>query len=104
MRQARAGRRAAFRARPLLLPPSSARRSRLLHNLDLARMDQLDPRAAPFLDRAPDPNPPACQLPERQTCGLECALVALQSRDGEVLRPAPPEIDIDKAAALADRQ
>ena len=39
-----------------------------------------------------------------QPGGRKAALVAFQNRDGEVLRPAPPEIDVDRAAAFAHRQ
>ena len=34
----------------------------------------------------------------------KAALVAFQNRDGEILGPAPPEVDIDRAAAFAHRQ
>ena len=69
-----------------------------------AGVHRLDPRAAPLLDRASDPNTPAFQLLQLQARVRKRALVAFQRRDGEVFRPAPPEVDVDRAAAFADRQ
>ena len=78
--------------------------NQILFLVALAGVHRLDPRPAPFLDRTPDPHMAARQLLQRQARRLECALIALRSRDGEVLRPAPPKVDVDRAAALAHRQ
>src|SRR6185436_18350841 len=53
--------------------------------------------------RAGNPDAPPGERLRLETRGGKHALIALGDGDGEILRPAPPEIHIDGAAALAHR-
>src|SRR4051812_17311656 len=75
----------------------------VVQNLYLFGTCRLHPGAAPLLDPPANSNSPAAQRLRYQTCGSKRALIALGDRDGEVFRPAPPEIDVNRAAALAHR-
>src|SRR5947209_149012 len=71
--------------------------------LDLLGTCRLHPGSAPFLDPPANPHPPAGKRLRHQTGGNKRALIALGDGDGEVFRPAPPEIHVDGPAALAHR-
>src|ERR1044071_4935957 len=62
------------------------------------------PRGRPAPRSSRELHAPPVQGFRREPCGGKRALVALGDRDGEVLRPPPPEIHIDGAAALPHRQ
>src|SRR6266478_1444666 len=73
-------------------------------DLDLLRAAGLDAGAVPLLDKAAHPDPAVFELLGRQPRPREDALITFRDRDSERLRPAPAEIHVDRAAALADRQ
>src|ERR1044072_177445 len=75
----------------------------VIQDLDLLGTCRLHPGPAPFLDPSANSHPPAGERLRNQTRGSKDALMALGDRDGEVFRPAPSEIDIDRAAAFAPR-
>src|SRR5436305_8055175 len=75
----------------------------VIEYLDLLGTCRLHPGAAPFLDPPTNSNPPAAQRFRYQTGGNKRALVALGDGYGEVFRPAPPEIDVNRATAFAHR-
>src|SRR5262245_12552651 len=78
-------------------------RSPFRDDLDLLRTHGLDPWAAALLDPPPHHHAPARQ-PTRPQPGIDkLTLVPFQNRNGEVLAPAPAEIHVNRAAALAHR-
>src|SRR5262245_31191627 len=83
------------------MPPSAG--CHLPADLDLLRHDGLDPRAAARLDVTTYRYPAAGQLSRLDPGRGEDALIALRDGDGEVFRPSPSEIHVDRAAALAHR-
>src|SRR5262249_19457174 len=112
IRRARARTRPAPR-RGAIVPAVSAARSRTpsprpysfaLQNLDLLRVQRLDPRAAPlFFGTAQHPT--AALQPRRGMRGpRKAALIALGDGHHEIFRPAPAEIHEDGVAAFPDRQ
>src|SRR5579883_2421127 len=72
-------------------------------DLDLLRLRRLDPRAAALLDPPSHQDAPSRERTHRETGRRKLTLVTFQNRNGEVLAPAPPEIHVDRAAALAHR-
>src|ERR1051325_3146074 len=89
--------------RPDRFATVTSARSLIVQYLDLLGTCRLHPGPAPFLDPPANAYPPAAQRLRHQTCGGKRALIALGDGDGEVFRPAPPEIYIDRAAAFAHR-
>src|SRR6185295_11534859 len=75
-----------------------------LQNLDLLRTARLHPGAAPLLDPSADTHHAAGQFLRLEAGRGKHALVALGDGDGEVLRPAPAEIDVNRPAALTYRK
>jgi Zn-dependent protease with chaperone function len=70
--------------------------------LDLFGACHFDPRAGALFEDAPHPHAVTRQRLQIQAGGGERALVALRDGDGEVVRPAPPKIDVYGAPAFAD--
>src|ERR1700730_12510605 len=71
--------------------------------LDLFGTRGFDGGPPSLFDPAAHLDAPAGQVFWIDPRGDERALVPLRDGDGKVLRPAPPEIDIQHAAAFADR-
>ena len=92
------------RSAPRTVTTSALSSRPFVHDLDLLGTRRLHPGAAPLLDPPANPHAPPGQRLRLETRGRKRALIALGDGDGEVLRPAPPEIHIDGAAALAHRQ
>src|SRR4051812_19223973 len=89
---------------PLRKSPFTSPSNLISQNLDLLGTRRLHPGAAPLLDPSANSHAPPIEGLRRQPRGGKHALIALGDRDGEVLRPAPPEIHVDRAAAFAYRQ
>src|SRR5262245_17036772 len=70
-------------------------------DLDLLGPRRLHPGAAPLLNPPADPHAQALQSFRFEARRRKAALVALGDGHREVLRPAAPEVDVDRAAALA---
>src|ERR1700674_5241173 len=75
-----------------------------LCDLDLLRAGGLDPRPAALFHPSTHPHAAVFEPFRLEAHGGEIALIAFQDGDRERLRPSPPEIHIDCAPALADRQ
>src|SRR5712691_1404250 len=73
-------------------------------DLDLLGMGRLDPRPAALFDPSAHPHAAIFELSRVDAGGGEGALIAFQDGDRQSLRPAPPEIHIYGAAALANGQ
>src|ERR1041385_3134362 len=88
-------------------PDRSARvtnvRPLVVQYLDLLGTCCLHPGPAPFLDPPANSNPPAGQRLRHEASGGKRTLLALGDCAGEVFRPAPPDIPVDRAAAFAQR-
>src|SRR5215470_3750084 len=80
------------------------RTSVALRKLDLLGAHRVDPGAAALLDPAADTDTSAGQGFRFEACRRKGPLVTLGDGHSKVLAPAPAEIDIDGAAALAHRQ
>src|SRR3569833_3130940 len=72
--------------------------------LDLFGRDRLDDRTAALLDGSAHPDAAALERFDVDTGGGKVATRALRDNDGEVPRPAPPEIQVDSGPALPHRQ
>src|SRR6266436_5821200 len=94
----------ASRLRPNSLPRSPCIGvSFISDDLDLLGRRCLDPRTAALLDPSPHHDAASRQLLRLQSGGRKYALMTLRNGDREILAPAPAEIHIDGAAALAHR-
>src|SRR5271163_2584667 len=71
--------------------------------LDLFRARGFDGRSPTLFDPAAHLDAPAGEVLRIDPSGDEGPLIPLQDGDGKVLRPAPPEVHIQHAAAFADR-
>src|SRR3989304_3543014 len=85
-------------------PVPTFRDHALIDQFDLLGGFGGDDRAAAPFDPAAHPDTAAFQ-PLRLEAGRgKCALLAFKNDDGEIARPAPPEVDIYSGPALAHRQ
>src|SRR6516164_4178184 len=75
-----------------------------LGDLDLLRAGELDTRAVTLLDPTAHPNAAVFEFFRLDAGGGEDGRIALRDRGRQRLRPSPPEIHVDRACALADRQ
>src|SRR5215203_5048355 len=75
-----------------------------LGDFDLLGVAGLDAWTVAFVYPAAHPDASVLQCLRRQSGLRKHALMTFQDRDRERFRPAPAEIHIDGAAALADRQ
>src|SRR5215467_7008941 len=75
-----------------------------LGDLDLLRAGELDTRAVTLLDPTAHPNAAVFEFFRLYAGGGEDGRIALRDRGRQRLRPSPPEIHVDRACALADRQ
>src|SRR5262249_51523530 len=75
-----------------------------LGDLDLLRAGELDTRAVTLLDPTAHPNAAVFEFFRLYAGGGEDGRIALGDRGRQRLRPSPPEIHVDRACALADRQ
>src|SRR5262249_22997542 len=64
------------------------------------RRDGLDPRAATLFNHTSDPNPASGERFRFEVARCKEAPISFQNGNGEVFVPPPPEIDIDRPAAL----
>src|SRR3982074_2747680 len=85
-------------------PTPLARPSIPLGDLDLFGARRLDSRPGAILHPSPHPQPAVLERLGVEAGGGKNALIPFQDGDRERLRPSPPEIHIDCASALADRQ
>src|SRR5262245_13994112 len=73
-------------------------------DFDLLGVRGLDPRPVALLEPSAHPDAAVLELFRFHSgCG-KGALMALQDRDCESLRPSPPEIHVNRASAFADRR
>src|SRR5262245_46972737 len=75
-----------------------------LGDFDLLGMHGLDPRPVALLEPSAHPDAAVLELSRLHSRGGKGALMALEDRDRESLRPPPPEIHVNRASALADRR
>src|SRR5262249_15658344 len=68
----------------------------------LLRPRRLDPRPVALFDEAAPPHAATLERSRRKPGGDEATLVSFRDGHRQPLRPSPPEIHVDDAAALAD--
>src|SRR5262249_24585477 len=71
-------------------------------DLDLLRPGSFDPRPVALIDPSADANDTILEALETYPSTGKDALMSFQNRDRQRLSPAPPEIQLDRAPALAD--
>src|SRR5262249_168772 len=74
-----------------------------VYDFDLSWQDGFDPGTPSLFDHAPNPYPASRQRLWHESAAGKQTLVSLRYRNGEILVPPAPEVDVDGCPAFTHR-